>query len=192
MTKKQSADRVATVDCSLSLGLTNAMLNNINNLILEWGEAGGLFLSIEPFMRFIAEVHAPFRDKIADLIKQAKKKPQFTNYWDCDPIFLTNAIKTIFGKEMKPDELKLISKFPSLRGKFLHGNFIELMEVLEIEPTSRRILPHMGPGKRKRLEPGEIYESFLSMKNNAVFDSLRKYSSTVTEKLKCIIRSLAK
>lgn len=47
------------------------------------------------------------------------------------------------------------------------------------------------PGKWKRLEPGEIYESFLSMKRNEVFKNLRRYSSEIMQALNDIIRGLA-
>jgi hypothetical protein len=177
---------------SLSPGLTNAMLSNIGNIILQWGEAAGPFLTIEPFMRLIAELNAPFRDKIGELIKNAKPKPKFKNYWDCDPIYLTNAIDVRFGQNMEVEARKQILKFPSIRGKFLHGNLIGLMEILQIEPTGRVMSSQMGQPKRKRLEPGEIKESFLSMERNQVFAVLCQYSANVRKTLQEIIRGLAK
>jgi len=37
--------------------LIHTKLHNIRTLTLEWGEAGGLFLSIEPLMRYLAEIN---------------------------------------------------------------------------------------------------------------------------------------
>jgi hypothetical protein len=71
-----------------------------------------------------------------------------------------------------------------MRGKFLHGNFIELMEVMDIEPISRQLI---SMGKWKRLEPGQIYESLLSMKNNEVFAKLRRYSIDITQVINTLI-----
>lgn len=176
----------------LTPGLTETMLYNIGNIMLKWSEAAGPFLSIEPLMRFFAEQHIPYREKVVDLIKSAKKKPQFPNYWDCDPTYLTDAVKALYGKNMSADELDKISKFPAMRGKFLHGNFIELMEIMGIDPLSPRMSQHMGQFKKDRLKDGEIYDSFLSMDNNRVFESLRQYSEGVRTTLMNIIRGLVK
>ena len=170
--------------------LINASLYNIENLILNWGEAAGPFLSIEPLMRYIAELHKPLQDKIVDLIKSDKstKNKQYVKYWDCNPKYLVAAIESRFSNKIQPEALIQICKYPTLRDKFLHGNFIALMEIMAVEPSSRM---QESSGKRKRLKPGEIYESFLSMERNDVFGKLRIYSAHVTSALKAVAQSLA-
>ncbi len=169
-------------------GLINAKLSNIDNLILEWGEAAGPFLSIEPLMRYVAEIHEPMRNKATEMLKADKstKNKQYRHYWDCNPKYLVGAIKAVFEADIQPQNLAQIVKYPALRDKFLHGNFIALMEILGIEPSSRLQTVH---GKWKRLEYGEICESFLSMKRNEVFKILRQYSFEVIQTLKRIIRN---
>jgi hypothetical protein len=171
-------------------GLINAKLSNIENLILKWGEASGPFLSIEPLMRYIAELDKPLREKVSDLIKNDKstKNNQYIHYSDCNPKYLVDAIKSIFGMQIPPETLIQICKYPLLRDKFLHGNFIALMEIMKVEPSSRM---YESSGKRKRLEPGEIYESFLSMDREDVFGKLRTYSADVRIGLKGIIQGFA-
>lgn len=171
-------------------GFINASLYNIGNLVLKWGEAAGPFLSIEPLMRYIAELHNPLQDKVIELIKTDKstKNNQYVNYWDCNPKYLVTAIESIFGNKIQPEALIQISKYPTLRDKFLHGNFIALMEIMVVEPSSRT---QESSGKRKRLKPGEIYESFLSMERNDVFGKLRIYSAQVINALKEVAQSLA-
>lgn len=171
-------------------GLINAKITYIENLILKWGEAAGPFLSIEPLMRYIAELHKPMRDKVSDLIKNDKstKNNQYIHYWDCNPKYLVTAIESIFGNQIASETHTQISKYPLLRDKFLHGNFIALMEIMGVEPSSRM---YESSGKRKKLEPVEIYESFLSMERNDVFGKLRRYSAEVKQTLKEIIQSLA-
>jgi len=171
-------------------GVSNASLYNIGNLVLKWGEAAGPFLSIEPLMRYIAELHNPLQDKVVELIKTDKstKNNQYVNYWDCNPKYLVAAIESIFGNKIQPEALIQICKYPALRDKFLHGNFIALMEIMVVEPSSRM---QESSGKRKRLKPGEIYESFLSMERNDVFGKLRIYSAQVINALKEVVQSLA-
>lgn len=171
-------------------GLINAKLSNINNLVLEWGEAAGPFLSIEPLMRYIAEIHKPMRDKVTELLKadRSTKNNKYIHYWDCNPKYLVDAIEAEFGADILPQVRTQIIKYPAMRDKFLHGNFTALLEVMGIEPSSRL---QVIPGKWKRLEPGEIYESFLSMKRNEVFKNLRRYSSEIMQALNDIIRGLA-
>lgn len=87
------------------------------NLILKWGEAAGPFLSIEPLMRYIAELHKPLQDKIAELIKTDKstKNNQYVNYWDCNPKYSVAAIESIFGNNIQPEAFTQICKYPTLR-----------------------------------------------------------------------------
>ena len=141
-------------------------------------------------MRHIAEIHMPMRDKVAELLKADKstKNKRYVHYWDCNPIYLVGAIESEFASGILPQALAQIVKYPVMRDKFLHGNFIALMEVMGIEPSSRL---QIMPGKWERLEPGEIYESFLSMKRNEVFEKLRLYSSNVMQALNGIILGLA-
>ena len=169
-----------------SAGLAHAKLYNIKNLILEWSEAAGPFLSIEPLMRYVAEVHESVRDKAMALLKGYKsaKNKQYVHYWDCNPKYLVGAIESEFGSKLHPEALTQITQYPDIRDKFLHGNFIELMRILEIKPVSRRMIT---PGVWEELKPGEIYEAFLSMKKNEVFKKLRLYSSNVTQSLHVII-----
>lgn len=133
-------------------------------------------------MRYIAEIHKSMRDKVAELIKNDKstKNNKYIHYWNCNPKYLVGAIEVEFGNNIDPETLAQIRKYPDLRDKFLHGNFIELMEIMGIEPSSRL---QISPGKRKRLEPGEMYESFLSMERNDVFGKLRRYSLSVKQAL---------
>ncbi len=178
------------MDFNQNSGFINASLNNIENLVLKWGEAAGPFLSIEPLMRYIAELHQPLQDKIAELIKTDKstKNNQYVHYWDCNPKYLVAAVESIFGNSILPEALTKICKYSALRDKFLHGNFIALMEIMGVEPSSRM---QESTGKRKRLKPGEIYESFLSMERDDVFGKLRLYSAEVTRALKEVAQSLA-
>lgn len=174
---------------SQDAGLIHAKITNIENLILKWGEAAGPFLSIEPLMRYIAELHKPMRDKVSDLIKTDKstKNNQYIHYSDCNPKYLVGAIESTFGNQILPETLTQISKYPLLRDKFLHGNFIALMGIMGVEPSSRM---YENSGKRKKLETGEIYASFLSMERNDVFEKLRRYSAEVKNTLKWIIQGL--
>src|ERR1700731_1329494 len=93
-------------------GLINAKITNIENLILKWGEAAGQFLSIEPLMRYIAELDKPMRDKVSDLIKTDKstKNNQYIHYSDCNPKYLVGAIESIFGNQILSETLTQISK----------------------------------------------------------------------------------
>lgn len=166
--------------------VTHSKLHNIRTLTLEWGEAGGVFLSIEPLMRYLAEIDKGIGDKIQKLIKSDKsfKNKLYVHYWDCDPKYLIEAIEDEFESQLSSTEIEQLKKYPLLRGKFLHGNFIELMEIMDIEPISRKLI---SVGKWKRLEPGQIYESFLSMKKNEVFAKLRRYSLEITQVINNII-----
>jgi hypothetical protein len=156
--------------------LTHTKLHNITTLASELGEAGGLFLSIEPLMRYLAEINKGIADIIEQLIKADKpfKNKRQLNYWDCDPKYLIEAIVAAPGSQLSSVEIGQLRKYLPMRGKFLHGNFIELMEVMGIEPISRQLI---SVGKWKKLEPGQIYESLLSMKKNEVFAKLRLYST---------------
>ncbi len=60
------------------------------------GKVGGLFLSIEPLMRYLAEVDKDTADRIEQLIKADKssKNKRYLHYWDCDPKYLIEVIKT--------------------------------------------------------------------------------------------------
>jgi len=166
--------------------LIHTKLHNIRTLTLEWGEAGGLFLSIEPLMRYLAEINKGIADKIEQLIKADKsfKNKLYVHYWDCDPKYLIEAIEAEFGPQLSSAEMEQLKKYPPMRGKFLHGNFIELMEVMGIEPISQQLI---SVGKWKRLEPGQIYESLLSMKKNEVFAKLRRYSIEITQVINDLI-----
>lgn len=185
-----SSQRTAATQ-SLSPGLTSAMLTQINSLSIKLGEAASPFLSIEALMRLLAELHSPYQGQVLELIKNAKTKPKFKEYWDCDPFFLVESIDIIFASELSREERDLIKKYPLLRGKFLHGNYIRLMEALGIEPSSRMMSIQEGQLKKNRLQPGEIKEAFISMDHNHVFEKLRTYSATVTSILSKLIQSLA-
>jgi len=166
--------------------LIHSKLHNIKTLTLEWGEAGAVFLAIEPLMRYLAEIDKGIAGRIQKLIKAEKsfKNKLYFHYWDCDPKYLIEAIEEECGSQLSNAEIEQLKKYPLLRGKFLHGNFIELMEIMDIEPTSRQLI---SVGKCRRLEPGQIYESLLSMKNNEVFAKLRKYSAEITQLINDLI-----
>lgn len=169
--------------------LIHAKLHNIRTLTLEWGEVGGLFLSIEPLMRYLAEVDKDTADRIEQLIKADKssKNKLYLHYWDCDPKYLIEVIKTKFESKLSNTQIEQLKNYPAIRGKFLHGNFIELMEVMkfmDVEPISRQSI---GIGKWKKLEPGQIYESLLSMKRNEVFSKLRQYSTDISQMISNLI-----
>lgn len=174
---------------NLPSGLTCAKLHHINTLVLQWGEAAGPFLSIELLMRHIAEIHKPMREKVVGLLKTDKstKNKKYIHYWDCDPKYLVDAIIAEFATALSSDIRVQILKYPDIRGKFLHANFIGLMEVMGGEPSSKL---QIANGKWKELEPGEIYESLCSMKRNEAFEKVRRYASDVTQTLHEIIRSL--
>jgi hypothetical protein len=173
---------------NLTPGLINAKINNIQTLILEWGEAAAPFLSIEPLMRYIGEVHQPVRNKAENLLKKdpTKQNKRYIHYWDCNPKYLVGAIELEFGAILSQKELDELRKYCDIRDKFLHGNFISLMEVMGKPPYGRI---QVGL-KKKKLEPGEIYESILGMKSNEVFHDLRQYSNALGDALFKILRSL--
>jgi hypothetical protein len=168
----------------MTSGLITTELHIMKTLTLKWGEAAGVFLSIEVLMRYLAEIHGPLRDKIDQLIKE-KKKDRFIHYWDCNPEFLTCAIVAIFGQALTVGEKDLISKFPSIRGKFNHGNFIELIKIMGVQPRSRT---QTSPSTWKELESGKIYESVYAMERLHIFEKLRQYSEEVREALTKIIQ----
>jgi len=139
--------------------LIHTKLDNIRTLTLEWGEAGGLFLSIEPLMRYLAEINKGIADRIDQLITADKffKNKLYVHYWDCDAKYLIEAIEAEFGPQLSSAEMEQLKKYPPMRGKFLHGNFIELMKVMSIKPII---------GKSKRLEPGQMKKGNVFQENS--------------------------
>lgn len=49
--------------------LIHSKLHNIKTLTLEWGEAGAVFLAIEPLMRYLAEIDKGIAGRIQKLVR---------------------------------------------------------------------------------------------------------------------------
>lgn len=173
------------------------ILNNLANIQLKLDKASGALVKVELLMRLIAEKHKPVRDA---LTKYTKKR-----YYECYLGPLCKAIVSVFSDKIEKSDLEKIKKFQILRHKLVHGNFVCLMELLDIEPEGLEIVPTkerntksniskrgrkilIKPDKKKGEEKKKnfVFESLLSIDRNETFGRLHAKADEITNIIKRI------
>lgn len=163
-------------------GEINAMLQNLNN-IPQLNEATGATVAVEVRMRLIGELDERVRDKLKEIVANAKRKGKSDKYWDCDLSFLDDTIDVIFHDKLELIERQKIEKFRDLRNALLHGNFVDLMNLMNIPPTGRQI----SSGERNILESKEIKEAIVSINRNQGCQKILTHAKEVISILDKII-----
>ena len=130
-------------------GIMGAMLGVLHNNQFQLDKAAGAAIGVEIRMRWIAQLSEPVRNELAKNFKKDKRKATSRVYWKCSLWSLGDAIASVFADKIELDESQAITNINNLRNKLLHVAFVDLMELLGIEPVSRQILP------KKLLEPEE-------------------------------------
>ncbi len=146
-------------------GEITTMLNNINSIQLSLDEASGSAVMVETRMRLIGELNQQVRNKIKELVVHSKRKGKSTEYWDCELSYLDDAIDAVFQGQLEPLERNKIQQFRGQRNALLHGNFVDLMELMDMPPTGR----HFSNKGRNILENKDIKEAILSISRNQGF-----------------------
>ena len=157
-----------------------AMLSMFNNIRLQLGEATEAVVSAEFKMRLIGELYSPVRDKINVL---ATRKDQ-SDYWNCNLKLVAKVLIEEFAGKVDKDKLERIKEFPDRRNALLHGNFIELLDLLGLPKSGREC---SGDGTRNTLESKDMKESISSVSQNRGLADMRTLANVVNMILDDII-----
>jgi hypothetical protein len=182
----------------MTFGEINSILSNINNIQCKLDSATGATVAVELRMRLIGELSEQVRKKLKGVVtiefeerkkenSQAKRKSD--NYWNCDLSFLDQAIDQVFQDKLEPSERQKIEKFRPLRNKLLHGDFVSLMKLMDIEPTGRQILSSIG--NRNILDNANIKEALLSIDRNQGLKQVEIHANEVKSILEKLLVILA-
>jgi hypothetical protein len=131
----------------------------LKNIQIQLGEAAGLIVAAEFKMRLIGELSTRVQGELKGKI-----------FLDCNLELLEEAIIVVFPDEFDFRELQQFKVFRKIRNKFVHADFVELMEIMGIEPTGREVF---RDGKRNILERVNLKEVILSIERNNVLSKLR-------------------
>ena len=173
----------------LTSGEIDAILSNFRHVQCKLNEASGTAVAVEVRMRLIGQLSEEVRNSLTEIVAKSPKKRKSSDYIDCDLEFLDKAIDQVFSKNLDASRCKQIAEFRPLRNKLLHGNFVGLMNLMKIVPTSRQITS--ASGDRSILEIRDIKEATLSIDRNGGFEKMRQQAENVIIILDEIIVRLA-
>ena len=168
--------------------LLNAKLSNINNLVLEWGEAAGPFLSIEPLMRYVAEIHKPMRDKVTKLLKADKstKNNQYVQLKEALRYLQSMLIKEEVRKRPDRAEADRFYNYPyvaleeALANAVYHKDYAQ-REPIEISINTDRIEILSFPGPLPPLKIEDLNKGSVRVRtyrNRRIGDFLKELHLT--------------
>jgi hypothetical protein len=178
------------------------MKEKLGNIKLKLSEATGPAVGVELRMRITGELSDEVRKKIIEIrdkeeisteeiectkckhiIKRNKKKSS-AKYLDCNLEYLEQAILEVFKNRLTQSQVESLETARKIRNKLLHGDFVKLMNQLNIEPLGREI---MKDGY-KALKATEMSEAIISVDKNGGLERCRSYSNEASEILDNIIR----
>ncbi|MBS0654731.1 MAG: hypothetical protein JSR46_03055, partial [Verrucomicrobia bacterium] len=156
----------------LTRGEIEAMLRSVENVEASFDAVAGATMAVEVRMRLIGELSALVRRELATIVarenaklRAGKKRATLSDkYWDCKLEYLEEAIDQAYGSMLDQQEQQKFLEFRKLRNKLFHGNFVELMKLLNTRPTGREQLG--GQSARVVLRDDEIREAVLSIERN--------------------------
>jgi hypothetical protein len=160
-----------------------ANLKILQNNRLKVSESSGIAVDVEIRMRILLELDSDLREELERQINAKKIKNK--NYWDCNLVFIESAIIKKYENKLKLAEIEILEKFRISRNKFLHGDFVDFMKEMCIEPTGRQIYSN---GRRNILENCEIIEAIKSGERNQVFSKFNDLASKAFEIINELIR----
>ena len=140
---------------------SNYITKNIDNIQLKLNDAAGISVAIELRMRLIGQLSEAVRSKLKELATGNKRSRMSSDYWDCKLFLLDEAILAVFHDTLDDNEREKIKKFRALRNELLHANFVDLMELLAIEPQGREIIS--ANENRNMLHTPDIKEALMSI-----------------------------
>ena len=192
-TDTQTQSHLPTISSNrrLTAGEMDIMLSHFRSAQCKLDAASGIVVAAEVRMRLIGQFSELVRNNLAAVVAKSTKKGKSDKYWDCDLEFLDKAIDAAFSADLESSELQQIAQFRPLRNKLLHGDFVNLMDLMKIVPTGRQITISASQTTRNILEARDIEEAIKSIERNDGLEKIRQHATAVVGILDKIIIGLA-
>lgn len=168
---------ISTTEGKKNQQIVQSDLVSLNNNLLQLGQAAGPILMIELKIRIIAERDLKFRKLVLDKVKNSR----FNEYWNCELSSLVVVLGPYFN--LSEAEIDVLKKFIELRNKFVHGEYVSVLDKLGIRPEGREFLAN---GERSLLQEGELLEAAKALANIGIANKV----STYLEEVNVIVQKL--